>query len=178
MLALTPEQRAVVRCVDAPGRGAVHAVVCAAGTGKTATLAAVARALLGAGHSRVHYAVFNRAAMEEARAQMPMGVGVGTLHSFARGLVGARAESRSGSTSRAVRAAAAGAELCERVVACDLERFLASSAAPDVWAARGAVARAAICAFWLLDPVGPAVASAEKCKCGFCAVRFLPQMLG
>ena len=114
MPALTEEQRAVVQCAAAPGRRAVHAVVCAAGTGKTSTLVEVARALLSAGHSCVHYAVFNRAAVEEARMRMPGGVSVGTLHSFARSVLGARVEPGSGNTTRAVHAAAVGAGLEQR----------------------------------------------------------------
>ena len=155
MHALTAEQRAVVQCAAAPGRRAVHGVVCAAGTGKTSTLVAVARALLSAGHRCVHYAVFNRAAVEEARLLMPGGASVGTLHSFARLLLGARVETGSARTTQAVHAAAVSAALDQRVVACELQRFLVSSAMPAEWAARGAAARAAIAAFWSLDPVGP-----------------------
>ena len=96
MSELTAEQLSVVECAAPPGRGAPCVVMCAAGTGKTTTLVAVAGALLNQGHGSVHYAVFNRAAMAEAKERMPGGVLVGTLHSFARQLVGARAESGSG----------------------------------------------------------------------------------
>ena len=91
MIELTAEQAAVVGYAAKPGAGQrVAVVMCAAGTGKTATMVGVAQALLGKGHALVHYAAFNRAAVEEARGRMPEGVQVRTLHSLALEALGVR----------------------------------------------------------------------------------------
>ncbi len=71
-LDLTAEQREICRAVADAAIGAAIKVQAFAGTGKTTTLAAVARACP---RRRFLYVVFNRAAAADARRKMPPNVG-------------------------------------------------------------------------------------------------------
>jgi len=84
-LNLTAEQREICRAVADAASGAAIKVQAFAGTGKTTTLAAVARAC-----PKRHflYLVFNRAAALDARRKMPSNVEVRTAHSVAYREVG------------------------------------------------------------------------------------------
>lgn len=84
---LTDEQEAVV---EAALGGRDLKVQAFAGSGKTATLAAAARALRAARpRARILYLTFNRALALEARARLPGGVRVLTNHGLAFAAVGA-----------------------------------------------------------------------------------------
>jgi len=84
-LDLTAEQRDICRAVADAANGAAIKVQAFAGTGKTTTLAAVARACP---RRRFLYVVFNRAAAADARRKMPSNVEVRTAHSVAYREVG------------------------------------------------------------------------------------------
>lgn len=81
---LTPEQDAIVSAYRAQRNLVIEA---GAGTGKTSTLEACARAVP---QSRVSIVVFNRSIAEELNARMPENVGASTAHSLAMRAVGSR----------------------------------------------------------------------------------------
>ena len=81
---LTEEQRAVVACAAPPAQLRTSVVMCAAGTGKTTTMVAVAARLVELGHQCVRYAVFDAEAGRGATERMPSsGVVVKTMHAHA-----------------------------------------------------------------------------------------------
>ena len=95
---LTREQQCVVACAAAAGsKPRTTIVMCAAGTGKTTTMVAVARQLAVLGHKHVRYAVFDTGAQESAMRRMGQGVVVKTVHAHALELVGAGCEVAGGS---------------------------------------------------------------------------------
>jgi superfamily I DNA/RNA helicase len=85
---LTEEQQAATEAVDRRSRIKVYAL---AGTGKTATLRAIASRFP---RKRILYQAFNRAIADEAKSKFPPNVEVRTVHSLAYAHVGRLYKSR------------------------------------------------------------------------------------
>jgi len=88
LMRLTEEQQAVIAATEKHNRTKVYAL---AGTGKTATLRAIAERFP---RKRILYLAFNRAIADEARGKFPRNVEVRTVHSLAYAQVGRLYKSR------------------------------------------------------------------------------------
>ena len=153
---LSSQQQAVVREACPPGvvRPPV-VVVSAAGSGKTTALVAAAGALAAEGHSKICYAVFNKAAQADAVARLGgLPVVAKTLHAHAHTLCAASNVGGDEVEARAVAASGiAGAKRRERVLR-SLRQFLTSASNAEQWERQGGDAVLAMAVFSMLAAKG------------------------